>query len=92
MSIGITPIVLQQDNPPDTIYVTKLDETESLDAIDEKSSVVNLDDNDFENEPITRKSLQKMTVHMLRSFVIREGYCTDPSKLKKLELLHLIIF
>lgn len=81
----MSPIVLKEENPTDTIYVKKLDETESLDVLD-------TDENNIEeNEPITRKSLQKMNVQMLRSFVIREGYCTDPSKMKKLELIHMIM-
>jgi hypothetical protein len=89
---GTSQFVLKEENPADTIYVTKLDETESLDVLETESSVVTgQDENDFEEEPITRKSLQKMTVQMLRSFVIREGYCTDPSKLKKLELIHMIM-
>ena len=84
--------VLKEENLIDTIYVRKLDETESLEVLETESSVVTgQNENDFEEEPITRKSLQKMTVQMLRSFVIREGYCTDPSKLKKLELIHMIM-
>jgi hypothetical protein len=33
---------------------------------------------------------RKMTVQMLRTIVIRDGLCTDPSKLKKQELLKIL--
>ena len=40
---------------------------------------------------LTKKELQKMNVQMLRTMVIREGLCTEPSKMKKLELIQMIL-
>ena len=45
-------------------------------------------------EPSTvfsKKSLQKMNVQMLRTMVIRDGLAEDPSKMKKLELVQLLL-
>ena len=42
-------------------------------------------------ETHTKTSLNKMTVQMLRTIVIRDGYSTEPSKLKKQELIQLIL-
>jgi len=39
----------------------------------------------------TKASLQKLTLQMLRTMVIKEGICTDPSKLKKMELIQLVL-
>jgi hypothetical protein len=71
-------IPIQDEND---IQLTKLDETEPLEEV----SVIT------ELEPKTTKSaLQKMTVQMLKTIVIRDGLCTDPSKMKKAELIELI--
>jgi hypothetical protein len=45
-------------------------------------------------EPSTvfsKKSLQKMNVQMLRTMVIRDGLVEDPSKMKKLDLIQLLL-
>ena len=39
----------------------------------------------------TKTSLQKMNLQMLKTMVIRDGICTDPSKYKKQELIQLIL-
>ena len=39
----------------------------------------------------SKKSLQKMNVQMLRTMVIRDGLAEDPSKMKKLELVQLLL-
>ena len=39
----------------------------------------------------TKASLQKLTLQMLRTMVIKEGLCTDPSKLKKLDLIQIVL-
>ena len=39
----------------------------------------------------TKAGLQKLTLQMLRTMVIKEGLCTDPSKLKKLELIQMVL-
>ena len=39
----------------------------------------------------SKKSLQKMNVQMLRTMVIRDGLAEDPSKMKKLDLVHLLL-
>lgn len=88
-------IVLKEDHQSDTIFVTKLDETEPLEVVDTESLMTSNENEEMsvleDNAIVTRKSLQKMTVQMLRTIVIRDGYCTDPSKLKKLEIINLIM-
>ena len=74
----------------DTIHVQKLDETDPLDDIISETGHTQIS-TEANSEILTRKSLQKMNVQMLRTMVIREGYCTEPSKLKKLELIQMII-
>ena len=39
----------------------------------------------------SKKSLQKMNVQMLRTMVIRDGLAEDPSKMKKLDLIQLLL-
>lgn len=41
--------------------------------------------------PHTKKSLQKINVQMLKTMVIRDGLCSDPGKMKKGELVQLIL-
>lgn len=41
--------------------------------------------------PHTKKSLQKINVQMLKIMVIRDGLCSDPGKMKKGELVKLIL-
>lgn len=64
----------------DTIQVQKLEETEPLEEI-----------NMIQPEKQDKKALQKMNVQMLRTMVIQDGLCTEPSKMKKLELIELIL-
>ena len=73
-----------QSESKDIIQVTKLNETDPLEeTISEMSET--------ENEKHNRSSLQKMNVQMLRAIVIREGLCTDPAKIKKPELIQMIL-
>lgn len=72
------------DDSKDIIQVTKLNETDPLEETVSEMS-------ETETEKHNRSSLQKMNVQMLRAIVIREGLCTEPSKLKKLELIQLIL-
>ena len=74
----------------DTIHVQKLDESDPLDDIISETGHTQVS-TEANSEILTRKKLQKMNVQMLRTMVIREGYCTEPSKLKKLELIQMII-
>ena len=39
----------------------------------------------------SRKKLQKMNIQMLKTIVIRDGLSTDPTKMKKTELIQLIM-
>jgi len=41
--------------------------------------------------PHTKKSLQKMNVQMLKTMAIRDGLCNEPGKMKKGELVQLIL-
>lgn len=76
---------IENDNI-DTIQVTKLDETDTVTEDDLQSYT---DTSIVEN--YTKSSLQKMSVQMLRTIVIRDGYATESSKLKKQELIELIL-
>lgn len=73
-----------QAEPKDIIQVTKLNETDPLEETMSEMS-------ETENEKHNRSSLQKMNVQMLRAIVIREGLCTDPAKIKKPELIQMIL-
>lgn len=86
-NIKETEISAESDLVPeekDIIQVTKLDETQPID-----DTMSEMSEQDMEKR--NRKSLQKMNVQMLRTMVIRDGLCTDPSKLKKLELIQMIL-
>ena len=72
------------DKEKDMIQVTKLEETEPID-----DTVSEFSEMDVERR--NKSSLQKMNVQMLRAMVIREGLCTDPSKMKKNELIQLVL-
>jgi hypothetical protein len=39
----------------------------------------------------TKTSLQKLSLQMLRTMVIQEEICADPSKFKKLELIQMVL-
>ena len=43
------------------------------------------------DKKISKQALKKMTIVALRNFAIQEGYCTDPSKIKKKELIDMIL-
>jgi hypothetical protein len=73
-----------QAESKDIIQVTKLNETDPLEETMSEMS-------ETENEKHNRSSLQKMNVQMLRAIVIREGLCTDPAKIKKPELIQMIL-
>ena len=55
-----------------------LDESLDLEDVESKSTS-------------TKAALQKLTLQMLRTMVIKDGLCTDPSKLKKLELIQIVL-
>ena len=78
---------INTNEPVDTIQVTKLNETEVMTEDDDLESFTDT----LMTETHTKTSLNKMTVQMLRTIVIRDGYSTEPSKLKKQELIQLIL-
>lgn len=78
----------ENNEPLDTIHVTKLEESEPL-AEDDLSSQIT--ENTVSKQKQTRKSLQKMNIQMLKTIVIRDGLSTDPTKMKKAELIQLIL-
>jgi hypothetical protein len=50
-----------------------------------------LDPVDTVSKPVKNSPYQKMNVQMLRTLVIQKNLCADPSKMKKLELIQLLI-
>jgi hypothetical protein len=65
---------------------------EDMAVIDEDIPVKETPFEDTESKITTSKAaLQKLTLQMLRTMVIKEGLCTDPSKLKKLELIQMVL-
>ena len=75
------------------IQVTKIVETvEEDDANTVDASVLTEDPDVVGVQSVSsKKSLQKMSVQMLRAMVIRDGLCTEPSKMKKKELIDLVL-
>lgn len=75
------------------IQVTKIEETvEDDDANTVDASVLTEDPDVVGVKSVSsKKSLQKMSVQMLRAMVIRDGLCTEPSKMKKKELIDLVL-
>ena len=75
------------------IQVTKIAETvEDDDANTVDASVLTEDPDVVGVQSVSsKKSLQKMSVQMLRAMVIRDGLCTEPSKMKKKELIDLVL-
>ena len=73
------------------------DLTEEIEVIEEDIPVKETETpfqeaEDTESKITTSKAaLQKLTLQMLRTMVIKEGLCTDPSKLKKLELIQMVL-
>lgn len=86
-SDNIKEEAVNTNEPADTIHVTKLNETEIITEDDDLESFTDT----LMTETHTKTSLNKMTVQMLRTIVIRDGYSTEPSKLKKQELIQLIL-
>jgi hypothetical protein len=79
---------IEQVNLEETIQVTKL-ENES-DSVSE--SLPEVETLGIEPTPkYTKKELQKMSVQMLRTIVIRDGVAEDPSKMKKGDLVDSIL-
>ena len=76
-----SPKVLQIEDP-DTLVQN---DTATVDE-----SVITEDGAEF-STVFSKKSLQKMNVQMLRTMVIRDGLAEDPSKMKKLELVQLLL-
>lgn len=83
-ALDMYEIEKDNDKEKDMIQVTKLEETEPID-----DTVSEFSEMDVERR--NKSSLQKMNVQMLRAMVIREGLCTDPSKMKKNELIQLVL-
>lgn len=76
---------IEQVNLEETIQVTKL-ENESDSVLPELETL------DIEPTPkYTKKSLQKMSVQMLRTIVVRDGIAEDPSRMKKGDLVESIL-
>ena len=46
---------------------------------------------EYADTKATKAELQKFTLQMLRTMVIKEGLCTDPSKLKKNDLIQIVL-
>ena len=76
--------------------VTLDDEPDEIETVAE--SVLTEDPDTEENTtkdtnvlPHTKKSLQKMNVQMLKTMAIRDGLCNEPGKMKKGELVQLIL-
>jgi hypothetical protein len=84
------PIDLDITQEEDEVVVVK---QESNNQVEELEEVVLDETKDSEIESTIVPSMstyRKMTVQMLRTIVIRDGLCTDPSKLKKQELLKIL--
>ena len=74
----ITAVVLDDDES-NVIQVNKLEDS------------INLEESSVDTQSIDKKSVyKKMTVTTLKALVIEKGLNTDPSKLKKNELLQLL--
>jgi hypothetical protein len=70
-----------------TVHVMKMDDIDNTEG-----SVLTVEpDIEQDTTKMTKSTLQKMTVQMLRTIAIRDGICTDPSKFKKLELINMIL-
>jgi len=70
------------------LQVMKMEETD----VPTEGSILTVEPDTIENDTkLTKSALQKMNVQMLRTIVIRDGICDDPSKYKKLELINMII-
>jgi hypothetical protein len=82
------PSVLPSEIDDKVVHVAKLDEIDHTDG-----SVLTAEPDHVEQDStkITKSTLQKMNVQMLRTIVIRDGICTDPSKFKKLDLINMIL-
>jgi hypothetical protein len=83
-----TSSVLPSEVDDKVVHVAKLDEIDHTDG-----SVLTAEPDHVEQDStkITKSTLQKMNVQMLRTIVIRDGICTDPSKFKKLDLINMIL-
>ena len=70
--------------------MTKLEEENESDSVSE--SLPEVETLDIDPTPkYTKKSLQKMSVQMLRTIAIRDGVSEDPSKMKKGDLVDSIL-
>jgi hypothetical protein len=84
------PIDLDITEEEDEVVVVK---QESNNQVEELEEIILDETKDSEIESTIVPSMstyRKMTVQMLRTIVIRDGLCTDPSKLKKQELLKIL--
>ena len=84
------PIDLDITEEEDEVVVVK---QESNNQVEELEEIILDETKDSEIESTIVPSMstyRKMTVQMLRTIVIRDGLCTDPSKLKKQELLMIL--
>lgn len=99
---GIDDTVIDNDELPNEELVDKMDEIVSsgveldinetnmihVNKLDESS---NLEESSVDTQSIDKKSVyKKMTVTSLKALVIEKGLNTDPSKLKKTELLQIL--
>tara|TARA_B100001093_G_scaffold185108_1_gene177848 strand:+ start:6549 stop:7280 length:732 start_codon:yes stop_codon:yes gene_type:complete len=98
---GIDDTVIDSDELPNEELVDKIDEIVSgvelnidetnmiqVNKLEESS---NLEESSVDTQSIDKKSVyKKMTVTSLKALVIEKGLNTDPSKLKKTELLQIL--
>lgn len=94
-SSGNEPFVEELDevsimiNEQTDIMVKKLEESDTLvERVEDKVEEPKTND---DQEKIDKQKLSKLNVNSLKSIVIKEGYCTDPSKMKKNELIKMIL-
>ena len=75
-----------EGNDMEEVLEEPLEESVWAESVMTQESVMTESDN-----KISKMALKKMTISMLRDFAIQEGYCTDPSKMKKKELIDTIL-
>jgi hypothetical protein len=68
----------------ETIHVEKIETTEDPENLEETS-----DDSQSQKES-AKEVYRKMTLQTLKTLVITKGLCSDPSKLKKIDLLKML--
>ena len=80
----------EKQESPKVLEIEDPDTLVQNDAVTVDESVLT-EDGAGSSTVFSKKSLQKMNVQMLRTMVIRDGLAEDPSKMKKLELVQLLL-